>query len=705
MGAIVSMTNSSVIHRFRTKLFSLFANPVTKPVFIFVSLFLLFAEYSKFPTFIDEYDNILGGQSISSGRVPYRDFYSQHTPIAYYISALGNFVGADNVVTQRLFVYALFCLAFVVLHLRNYKFFGSLALYFVGVFYITSHAANPDLSYTFLSDQIQAVAYIFLFFELLTLSVVGNLSIKRWIVVSIAGYIAIGVAFVSAYFVFAILLGILILEIKLLKIQNRNFNLAFSVEFLGLRIAIVAIPFVLSFAYLISTNSFYEFVQQAYVLNRDYYSKYIGGFGSSPVSAALGPFLDFPVHLQGTISQLFVAENFSALFFSVHDLLNLVALFIFLWLIFKKNKLASLVFVFVFAYSWMRGWHGFHAQPYWAIVSATLALLIWSKPESGIRIISTRKFKLLRIFISSILSLYLVFPYIQLVISPLPPGSISASRGPIGTKEELIETFVEPGGSYFDSSLDLAPYINTKRLPTGGIGGIVPWFTDMLEDDFVSRIDTEKPQIIFHDPNGEVWGFKIKDYAPKLNSYISEHYTRVHLTEGDFTQGLWVRNENKSEIERRIGEIFPASKYQIIISSDMVDAVPSGVLINGGSVVQPIEIRNVTLSAIQIKISTYSRVNDCELTINISDESQVSLRNKIFHCSSIRDNSMLLFEFDPIVIDGLSNLSVTVSSGSEDPNNAVTTWITSQKVTGFQQATIDGNLTNGALVMNLLQPK
>src|SRR5687767_6441243 len=64
---------------------------------------LLLRSRQWWPGFVDESDNFLGGYVIARGYVLYRDYFSHHMPLPYYLAAVPSFLGASSVADYRTF--------------------------------------------------------------------------------------------------------------------------------------------------------------------------------------------------------------------------------------------------------------------------------------------------------------------------------------------------------------------------------------------------------------------------------------------------------------------------------------------------------------------------------------------------------------------------------------------------------------------------
>ncbi|MDD6070285.1 MAG: hypothetical protein PUC12_05630, partial [Clostridiales bacterium] len=93
--------------------------------------FLLIATFSVTSPFTDENDNIRGGMIIARGGVLYRDYVTQHTPVAYYLCALFALLGAGSVAQFRLSYYLFISIIWALVFSRHKKYYGAKKMIFL----------------------------------------------------------------------------------------------------------------------------------------------------------------------------------------------------------------------------------------------------------------------------------------------------------------------------------------------------------------------------------------------------------------------------------------------------------------------------------------------------------------------------------------------------------------------------------------------
>lgn len=498
--------------------------------------FVLYLPYVSQPTFLDEFDNMVGGKVVADGGLIYQDYISQHTPFAYWFSAIGHLIGADGFTSQRLWGYGIFALALGLLYLRNAPRFGRVPVLATAVTMVTFHFANPDLSYALLSDNYQALCYVFLLFEVVAIGIQRPRTLSPWIVIAIASAVSVGTAFVSIYFVFvAVLASALFVVIDLVRGKAAIRTIAARI---GVRAAIVAAPFVLFAAYFFVTGTAKDAFEQAYVMNTQYYSKYLGGFGSNPVSPLVDGFTIAWQHIIG-IPQ----TAFSGAIGGPGQALGLIVVVMCVVGLIRLRPIVGIAFYLIFTLTTVRGWSGFHAQPLWAMFAASLGILGWLlfvEPRHRVR---PHWATLLVAVVYGVLVGSFSIPYAVTVYAKWDTLSTPlVFPNPIRTA--VIRTLVPADEKYGEIGINsVYDFIAADRSPAGGFAGVVPWETDMLESEMISDLAEDDPVLIFDDPSDAVWGFNIDDKAPQLDAWIKDHYERVDMSTLGITEGVYIRDD------------------------------------------------------------------------------------------------------------------------------------------------------------------
>ena len=513
-------------------------------------LLVLHLPYYSQPTFLDEFDNMIGGNVVAHGGAIYVDYLSQHTPVAYWISALGHLVGAEYFGGQRLFGFAVFSVLLAALYARNARQFGRVPLIIVVVLVSTMHFYNPELSYTVLSDNYQAIMCLFLLFEVVGMGIRRDTSLHRWIIMGVASAFSFGVAFVSAYFIAGAVVTAAVLTIVNARRDLRGVG-AWA-RFVALRAGVFLAPFAVLVGVLWATGGLAGAYEQAYVLNRTAYANYLGGFGSSVVTPLYAGFQEIWLHLIG-VPQTFQVNPVAGF----REGIALAALIVLTAILIRLRPVLGVGIVWMASLSATRGWTGFHAQPLWAFMIGVLGILVCFTLVA----LKTRARPVLVPRIGAVLlSAAIVLATVPYVVTTY--DSRATFMDPIAfpnpNRTEVIRTLVPEAGVYGELGVNNAyDFVVTRRMPAGGFSGVVPWFSDMMDDEMAERLRADDPILIFSDESNDVWGFNVIDNAPALEEVIDEGYTRVDLSELGVPEGVYIRTDALEQSLNDLRKVFP----------------------------------------------------------------------------------------------------------------------------------------------------
>jgi hypothetical protein len=525
---------------------------------VLISSWLLLLPYLNQDTFLDEFDNMVGGNVVAHGGAIYVDYWSQHTPVSYWLSALGHVLGGTSVQGQRLFGFGIFAFLLALLYFRNAKIFGRIPLLIVAISVPLMHFANPILSYAVLSDNYQALAGLFLLFEVVRIGVSPDDTKVSWVFIGVFSAFSFGVAFVSVFFIAAAVITATLLEV--INFSRIRLSARSWFRQVGIRCGYFIAPFFILIAPIWLTGSLTAAFEQAYVLNTTTYAKYLGGFGSSAGSTLLGGPVTFWETIVGLPTQ--IVDSPGRLSFRVAFFVCVLLLACFL-LLRVRPMLALGIFVMA-TYSGLRGWAGFHAQPLWAYLIGCFALLVWLVMASGwLRGKWSRLTIPMAIFIlvsATILSgasyAVNVFRQRDSLANPI--------EFPNPARTKVIETLVPEGEKYADFGIDaIYDFVQTRRLPAGGFSGVVPWFLDTFDAQMTERLADDNPVLVFADSNVEVWGHKLGDHGPRIFDFIDRAYRRVNLQSIGVNESVYIRTDVLDSALKDLRRGFPGKDFSV----------------------------------------------------------------------------------------------------------------------------------------------
>lgn len=249
------------------------ANTIVQVGVLGTVIFSILVAFLKIDTFSDEVDNIIGGMLVGKGYTLYVDYYTGHTPFAYWLCTAFFALGPISIEQFRLLYYVLITAIYMALFIRHKNNFGALKMALIPIIQITFGVLLAPETVMILSDNIQTICMIALLLEFLQYLKDEKLDWKRAIIVSLSIFCSFGSAFVSAYAIFAVCLGVFIKEITYW--QKDKFSIANGIKRYWKLVVACAIPFVITLVYLVITNSIWNAYEQAFKFNTEVYSEYL----------------------------------------------------------------------------------------------------------------------------------------------------------------------------------------------------------------------------------------------------------------------------------------------------------------------------------------------------------------------------------------------------------------------------------------------
>lgn len=519
--------------------------PVGKSILTCICLFLLYfilcSAYLNQGVFCDEADNMVGGMVVADGGVVYRDFYSQHTPVMYYLCAIFRLLGASSVFQYRMFFYLTLSLIWIFMYLRYQSTIGKMVMALYPVVYIVTMCNFNNLGHMVLSEQIQSQAMVILLIELLLFFKTKALKLVNSIMISIAIAAGFGVAFMSLLAIGVIFAGVLFIEISdsvigkigvkdtIVKIWKKYWKTLF----------IIALPFLAAFIYFAAYGLIRNVYDQAYLLNTKVYSKYTGGVGGNILNTLVSPFQNYFVQLQSSINTLF-----SNPFSNLRIFLNYAVNIILVVQLFKWRKSYGIIMAVFIIMTGARGFTEFHSIPYWAvcIMSGLILVSHWLKLHSQWKAFS---FKQVACFAT--VAILIFTPYMSMITAIIPTrdtlAAVTDNTPATNSYDDYIQRLTKPEDTIYSNSMNNLYYINSDRLPASRMYNIVPWFAELFEDKAVEDLSNNQPKIIIYDPKANIWDYVYEEFAPSVDKFIKENYTVMDICGPDF----WVLNSYYDE--------------------------------------------------------------------------------------------------------------------------------------------------------------
>ena len=495
---------------------------------LFILLLLLLLVYStEFLYFTDEADNFLAGMSVAAGKKIYVDFTSQHMPLLYYICGLFSMLGAGNMLQFRLYFYVLFAVLWALLYVRNRDRLGVIGGLSLPVLYVMNMIGEYNVCV--LSDQLQAFGMAVLFLEFCRYYDTKRIDWKMSVWVAAAILLSFGSAFVSAFGIFAILVGVIGAEAGESRRSHQKLGVAVGHFFrkYALLLALVLVPLLVWVGYYAVTGHLGDMILGAFTLNTKYYPKY-SGYGSSTLGAFVDPFVTYGKYFIEITTNL-MAHKLQY----TKELLCYAVNIVFFVHTFRKSKWQAIVLAVFTVWVGSRGLGSvFHALPYYAVSLCMFASLFRDYTNSTCNAHKKSKNveKLVGIVFVCGSMLVLALPYVQTIprIKMLESEWNAQMHPGEDTYEQYLQLLTDKDEDVLFATVDFYHGVNAKRcnlnLPVN-----VPWTYEAYEEQILETLEEDAPRIMIFNPNYQTWGYELKDYAPEVWNYLHEAYECLYL--------------------------------------------------------------------------------------------------------------------------------------------------------------------------------
>lgn len=490
-------------------------------------LLLLLVNSTEFLYFTDEADNFLAGMSVAAGKKIYVDFTSQHMPLLYYICGLFSMLGAGNMLQFRLYFYVLFAVLWALLYVRNRDRLGVIGGLSLPVLYVMNMIGEYNVCV--LSDQLQAFGMAVLFLEFCRYYDIKRVDWKMSVWVAAAILLSFGSAFVSAFGIFAILVGVIGAEAGESRRSHQKLGVAVGHFFrkYALLLVLVLVPLLVWVGYYAVTGHLGDMILGAFTLNTKYYPKY-SGYGSSTLGAFVDPFVTYGKYLIEITTNLMAHKLQYA-----KELLCYAVNVVFFVHTFRKSKWQAIVLAVFTVWVGSRGFGSvFHALPYYAVSLCMFASLLADYTNSTCNAHKKSKNveKLVGIVFVCGSMLVLALPYVQTIprIKMLASEWNAQMHPGEDTYEQYLQLLTDEDEDVLFATVDFYHGVNAKRcnlnLPVN-----VPWTYEAYEEQILETLEEDAPRVMIFNPNYQTWGYELKDYAPEVWNYLHEAYECLYL--------------------------------------------------------------------------------------------------------------------------------------------------------------------------------
>lgn len=492
-------------------------------------LFIFFIIQAQYNFFGDEYDNMLGGKLINEGILLYRDYFSHHMPLPYYLAALINLISGPSPLNIR-YIFLIILYAWLLFFHKNLRELTSpkISLLFIALVVLI----NPVIwSHMLLAETL--IAYSAIHISILFLKimkdkrrkVIGTDMLQVAFIGSIPLLSSLGFWALSIFY-YSFFLWLFSRDYLNSKVKDYRGLLRFAIIYCML----ILIPYSLFVLHFILGQSLNDFYLYNIIFNQEYYSIYN---------------VDIPRNNTQMFTDLF-ANIFNSLSINLQQLSDfpettyrlILKFFVFgyIGLIFLMRRKTIGIF-FLFSYFFLNARQGdifiennFHEIQVmlFAILCITLTLHIYfeniSREEvhTGIkRYVLTINFSLLIILVGYLFDFNK--DILELYRNDKMPSIIhqETKLNNIVNSGDVESVWIGP--AKFEEFFFLEPEVASKYYYW------YPWHNSCptCKSELLQDLQKNKPEIVYWNNNKVIWEeHNSNDYGRSIFNFLEENYTR-----------------------------------------------------------------------------------------------------------------------------------------------------------------------------------
>ncbi|OGK56898.1 hypothetical protein A3J15_00675 [Candidatus Roizmanbacteria bacterium RIFCSPLOWO2_02_FULL_38_10] len=513
---------------------------------------LIFIINSQYVTYPDEFVNLLGGQAILQGKIPYSDFFDNHMPFAWYLSALVIKLSTSSYVFFRFLWSMLQLLSLTILgfwiktkNQRLYKYYlGFLTIYPLTTIYFWLHL--------YLADSLAALLFSLIFWILLTLTFNHKADKK---ILYVCSFLTFCLVFSSLTYLYLSATFYLWQFYLMLKSNHNKKTVLYFIMF-------AITPYTLYLIYLLLTRSLNNFIFANFTYNINQYigiPNYTRGHFFNPLKFALALIFNFwheYIPLLARIKDL--SLNLPILTLSALSGLIMLVLMTF------TSVIPGIIFFLLMSFTAPRsGMQSANETDYqmgvflmFGLIS-TFAAIYWLR-ENKYRDELLNDLKRICLLL---LTFFLLFTYLFLAKNTYEKWYLRYSQAMpsiynLAPSASFIDEILDVKDHYWIGPFDPQEIFFVKKAQLAGkYPALLPQYkeNDALRQDFMSQIKRYSPTVIIFKTDMGIFMNPAEKFADFLINWMSDKYTllekvpktRILKSPSSFTLGhhLYIRND------------------------------------------------------------------------------------------------------------------------------------------------------------------
>lgn len=519
--------------------------------------FLFFLINSNYVAYPDEFVNLLGGQSINQGAIPYLGFFDHHLPLAWYLAAVFLKFSFGKFLLFRVLwaIFVFLCLTGVSQWIRRHH----VDLY---IYYLIFMVFYPVMGvyfwfHLYLADSLAILFFSMTFWMLLAQTLSKKVSFKAVLMTS---FLTFCLLFSSLTFLY------LAMVLYIWQIILIGWNLRKLAIFAG----ISALPYAIFTLFIFVTGAFKDFYFSNVVYNTNLYisiPNYTRGHFFNPLKFALTLIFNFYNDYFPLLSKI----KYLDLYLPIGVLAGLGTLVLLLLLLWRFLPFGVLFF-FVLSFSAPRSTvKNYNETDYqgalflvFGLISSLIALYLIRKIRSTDVLVHD-----LARLVQALITVFMFFSFIFLLQNTYNKSfQRYIQKIPNVQNYSFTAQFVDTliGNDYYwmgPFMPDHEFFVKQAKLP-GKYPTLLPQFreNDHLKQTFIEQFEKNPPQIIIYQQTASIFGTPAIEFGKFFLDWMSDKYTQVEDIPGinvlrspsDFNlkSDLYLRNSSRDQLLQKL---------------------------------------------------------------------------------------------------------------------------------------------------------
>ena len=110
---------------------------------------------------------------------------------------------------------------------------------------------------------------------------------------------------------------------------------------------------------------------------------------------------------------------------------------------------------------------------------------------------------------------------------------------------KIIEQITEPDEAIWQLDFENNTVMLSDRASIANVAA-VPWMWEGEKNRVLNKIENDMPRVTLFNQEQEVWGYKMKEYAPEIVDFIEQNYEQYNGT------SIYIRKDSFESLTKKI---------------------------------------------------------------------------------------------------------------------------------------------------------